>query len=61
MFGHQCQAEMLRMLRNPYYLFWSLLMPIVFYFIFTKVVNYDVPDKDEWNAHYLMSMTTFLV
>ncbi len=61
MFGHQCQAEVLRMLRNPYYLFWSLLMPIVFYFIFTKVVNYDVPDKDEWNAHYLMSMTTFSV
>ncbi|MBO0995006.1 ABC transporter permease [Bacillus sp. SD088] len=61
MFRYQCHAEMLRMLRNPYYLFWSLLMPIVFYFIFTKVVNTGVPDQDEWNAHYLMSMTTFSV
>ncbi len=35
----QCKVEMLRIVRNPYYVFWSLLMPIVFYFIFTKIVN----------------------
>lgn len=57
----QCKAEMLRIFRNPYFVFWSLFMPIVFYFIFTKVVNTDVPDAEQWQAHYLMSMTTFSV
>lgn len=57
----QCKAEILRVLRNPYFVFWSLLMPIVFYFIFTKVVNTGAPDKAEWQAHYLMSMTAFSV
>ncbi|WP_048601387.1 ABC transporter permease [Rubeoparvulum massiliense] len=61
MFMKQCQAEILRMLRNPYYLFWSLLMPIVFYVIFTRVVQFNVPDQNQWNAHYLMSMTSFSV
>lgn len=57
----QCKIEMLRILRNPYYVFWSLFMPILFYFIFTKVVNTGAPDRAEWQAHYLMSMTTFSV
>lgn len=60
-FKHQCQAEIVRMLRNPYYIFWSLFMPIVFYIIFTKIFQFDVDDRNEWNAHYLMSMTTFSV
>jgi len=45
---HQCKAEILRMFRNPYYIFWSLFMPIVFYVIFTKIVNIQVPDKKVW-------------
>lgn len=57
----QCKVEMLRILRNPYYVFWSLLMPILFYFIFTKVANTGVPDQGEWQARYLMSMTVFSV
>ncbi|WP_342540605.1 ABC transporter permease [Heyndrickxia sp. FSL K6-6286] len=57
----QCKAEILRVLRNPYFVFWSLLMPIVFYFIFTKVVNTGAPDAEAWHAHYLMSMTAFSV
>ncbi|HEY4432556.1 MAG TPA: ABC transporter permease [Paenibacillus sp.] len=56
----QCKAEMLRIIRNPYYVFWSLLMPIMFYFIFTKVVNTG-SDDPTWSAHYLMSMATFSV
>lgn len=56
----QCKAEMLRIVRNPYYVFWSLLMPIMFYFIFTRVVNTG-SDDDTWRAHYLMSMATFSV
>lgn len=57
----QCKVEMLRIVRNPYYVFWSLLMPIVFYFIFTKIVNTGVDNAQAWHAHYLMSMTTFSV
>lgn len=56
----QCKAEMLRIIRNPYYVFWSLLMPIMFYFIFTRVVNTGSDDLT-WRAHYLMSMATFSV
>jgi ABC-2 type transport system permease protein len=51
---------MLRIIRNPYYVFWSLLMPIMFYFIFTRVVNTG-NDDPTWRAHYLMSMATFSV
>ncbi len=57
----QCKAELLRVIRNPYYVFWSLLMPIMFYFIFTRVVNTGGENQAEWAAHYLMSMTTFSV
>lgn len=57
----QCKVEILRTLRNPYFVFWSLLMPIFFYFIFTKVVNTNEPDQALWQAHYLMSMTSFSV
>jgi len=60
-FGMQCKMEIIRILRNPYFVFWSLLMPIVFYVIFTKVFNTNIQDKQEWHAHYLMSMTTFSV
>ncbi|WNS47027.1 ABC transporter permease [Paenibacillus sp. MMS20-IR301] len=57
----QCKAELLRIIRNPYYVFWSLLMPIMFYFIFTKVVNTGTDDAPQWQAHYLMSMAAFSV
>ncbi|ASK64476.1 ABC transporter permease [Virgibacillus phasianinus] len=57
----QCKAEVLRIFRNPYFVFWSLFMPIVFYFIFTNIVNTGVPDAEQWQAHYLMSMATFSV
>lgn len=57
----QCKAELLRIFRNPYYVFWSLMMPILFYFIFTKVVNTGADNEAEWQAHYLMSMASFSV
>lgn len=59
-FIQQSKAEMLRMFRNPYYIFWSLFMPMVFYFFFTKVMNVG-KDDPVWNAHFLMSMTAFSV
>lgn len=57
----QSKAEMIRMLRNKYFVFWSLFMPILFYFIFTRVVNTGTDSPKDWQAHYLMSMTTFSV
>lgn len=57
----QCKVEFLRIWRNPYYVFWSLLMPIIFYFIFTKVVNTGAENPGQWQAHYLMSMAAFSV
>ncbi len=57
----QCKAEMIRMLRNKYFVFWSLFMPILFYFIYTRLVDTGADNPKEWQAHYLMSMTTFSV
>ncbi|MFS0820508.1 ABC transporter permease [Bacillus sp. 1P02SD] len=60
-FFMQCKVEILRIFRNPYYVFWSLFMPIAFYFVFTRVFNSGMDDQQLWKAHYLMSMTTFSV
>jgi ABC-2 type transport system permease protein len=60
-FQMQCKVEIIKVLRNRYFVFWSLVMPIVFYYIFTNLVNSDVPNKAVWQAHYLMSMTVFSV
>lgn len=49
------------MFRNRYYIFWSLFMPIVFYIIFTKVVDTGTDNQELWNAHFLMSVTSFSV
>ncbi|QCT00895.1 ABC-2 type transporter [Paenibacillus algicola] len=57
----QCRMELLRILRNPYFIFWSLVMPIAFYYIFTRVVNTGAGDPGAYQARYLMSMTTFSV
>ncbi len=57
----QCKIEIIRILRNPYYVFWSLVMPIVFYVLFTRVFNGSIEDENVWQAHYLMSMTAFSV
>lgn len=60
-FQMQCKFEIIRVLRNRYFVFWSLVMPILFYYIFTNVVNTNTPNQAEWQAHYLMSMTVFSV
>ncbi|MDY7045868.1 MULTISPECIES: ABC transporter permease [unclassified Virgibacillus] len=58
---YQSMAEMKRAFRNPYYVFWSLCIPVIFYFVFTNVINVGVSDGELWASHYLMSMTTFSV
>lgn len=60
---YPCVAEVKRAIRNPYYVFWSLLIPVCFYVIFTKVFifNDNAADQALWEAHYLMSMAAFSV
>ncbi|CAM4070116.1 ABC transporter permease [Bacillus manliponensis] len=56
----QSKIEVLRTFRNKFFILFSLLMPVIFYYIFTNVVS--VPDNDAaWKAHYLISMTTFSI
>ncbi|WP_371069497.1 ABC transporter permease [Sediminibacillus sp. JSM 1682029] len=57
----QLKLEVFRVFRNPYFIFWTLFMPILFYFVFTNIVTAETTDQDVWAAHYLMSMTTFSV
>ncbi|WP_340015214.1 ABC transporter permease [Paenibacillus sp. FSL K6-1318] len=57
----QSRVEMLRMSRNVYFVFWSLLMPVLFYILYTRIFTTDAVDAQQWNAHYLMSMTCFSV
>ncbi|MBP2002212.1 ABC-2 type transport system permease protein [Paenibacillus shirakamiensis] len=54
----QVQAELLRTFRNRRFIFFSILMPAAFFFLFTAVVGgSDVPSY--WSAYYLMSMTSY--
>ncbi|WP_128099845.1 ABC transporter permease [Paenibacillus sp. DCT19] len=57
----QSRMEMLRMFRNVYFIFWSLMMPVIFYVLYTRIFTTDAVDAEQWNAHYLMSMTCFSV
>ncbi|MBB4825419.1 ABC-2 type transport system permease protein [Sporosarcina luteola] len=57
----ECKIEVIRIFRNPYFIFWSLLMPIIFYVIFTKVVNTGMENQALWNAIFLMSIAAFSV
>jgi ABC-2 type transport system permease protein len=58
----QSKAEVVRTLRNKFFVMFSILMPVVFYFIFTSVVGDEtIVRGSEWKAFYLMSMTAFSV
>ncbi len=50
-------------LRNFAALFFSLLMPIAFYLLFTKVMNQDVPAKYliSFQKQYMISMVTYSI
>jgi ABC-2 type transport system permease protein len=58
-FMMQCKMEVVRTLRNKIFVGAAILMPIVFYYIFTSVIQ--VPDQNAWQAEYLMSMTIFSI
>ncbi|CAM3541668.1 ABC transporter permease [Marinicrinis lubricantis] len=59
----QSVMDVRRILRNKYYVISSLTMPILFYVIFTRLVQggSEGMDAGEWQARYLMSMTTFSI
>jgi ABC-2 type transport system permease protein len=55
----QCKAEMLRTLRNKRFVFFSIVMPVAFYFIFTGTMGNIKIGNADWTAYYLMSMTVY--
>lgn len=57
----QCKWEMLRQVRNRRFLFFSVLLPVAFYFLFVRITgnpNMSI-DGASWKAYYMMSMATF--
>jgi ABC-2 type transport system permease protein len=58
----QCKYEILRNLRNRRFAFFSVLLPVGFYFLF---VNLDGPNMringTNWASYYMISMATFSV
>jgi len=60
MFRSQWKAESLRLLRSPFFLLFSLAMPIGFYFLFVSLNGVDLEmSGTTWGVYFLMSMTAF--
>lgn len=57
----QSKFEMIRLIRSKVYIITALMMPIMFYYIFTNILSTGADTDQEWQALYLMSMTTFSV
>lgn len=56
----QCKAELLRTARNKRFVFFSIIMPIAFFFIFTGTMDSGMKiGNADWTAYYLMSMTVY--
>lgn len=56
----QCKAELLRTARNRRFVIFSVIMPVIFYFIFTSTVGDDTQVGNvDWSSYYLMSMTVY--
>jgi ABC-2 type transport system permease protein len=56
----QCKSEMLRTARNKRFVFFSVMMPIALYFIFTSTMGNNTKIGNvNWSAYYLMSMTVY--
>jgi ABC-2 type transport system permease protein len=56
----QCKAEILRTIRNKRFVFFSVIMPVGFFFLFSSTMgnNTKIGDVD-WTSYYLMSMTVY--
>ncbi|GMA57938.1 ABC-2 type transport system permease protein [Alicyclobacillus sacchari] len=56
----QCKFEMLRNLRNRRFFFFSILLPVGFYFLYVHLVGKAVViDGVNWPTYYMISMATF--
>ncbi|MBB3112225.1 ABC-2 type transport system permease protein [Paenibacillus phyllosphaerae] len=56
----QLKAELLRTIRNRRFVIFTILMPAMFYFIFTGTVGDTTQvGGSDWKAYYLMSMTAY--
>jgi ABC-2 type transport system permease protein len=56
----QCRAELVRTMRNKRFVFFSVIMPVAFFFIFTSTMSSDTKiGTVDWSAYYLMSMTVY--
>jgi ABC-2 type transport system permease protein len=56
----QCKSEILRTARNKRFVFFSVMMPIALYFIFTGTIGDTAKvGTVNWSAYYLMSMTVY--
>lgn len=56
----QLKSELLRTMRNKRFVFFTIIMPIAFYFIFTSSMDGDLTvDGIDWAAYYLMSMSAY--
>jgi ABC-2 type transport system permease protein len=52
------KAELLRTIRNRRFVVFSVIMPVIFFFIFTNTIK-STPEIPNWTAYYLMSMTVY--
>ncbi|QHT59169.1 ABC transporter permease [Paenibacillus lycopersici] len=55
----QCKAELLRTFRNRRFVIFSVLMPILFFFLFSSSVGDQQVDGVNFTSYYLMSMTCY--
>ncbi|QYR21357.1 ABC transporter permease [Paenibacillus sp. sptzw28] len=56
----QCRAELLRTARNKRFVFFSVVMPVAFFFIFSSTMGNDAKIGEvDWTSYYLMSMTVY--
>lgn len=58
---YQSIIESKRIFRNYAYIFWTIVTPIMFYILYTKIFNTNLPDQEQWQAYFLMSMTSFSI
>lgn len=60
MFKAQTKTECLRIFRSPFFLLFSIAMPLGFYFLFTSINGSDQSiESTTWGIYSLMSMTAF--
>ncbi|MBW7458899.1 ABC transporter permease [Paenibacillus sepulcri] len=56
----QCKAELIRTARNKRFVFFSVIMPVAFFFIFTSAMGSDTTVGGvDFSSYYLMSMTVY--